>query len=199
MKVLVIRAHPLDESFNAAILAAALSGLHAAGHTTTLIDLEKDDFDPRLRADERRRYHDHQFIPPELARYVELIRSHDAMVFVFPTWCFGVPAILKGFFDRVFRPGVAFHIDGAVVTPLFTHIKKVAGISTYGRARWMAIGMGDPPRKQITKYVSWFCARHCSTEYLAHYHMNASTDATRAAFLAKVEARMKRFQANGLH
>jgi NAD(P)H dehydrogenase (quinone) len=193
MKVLIIRAHPLDDSFNFAVLQATLNGLKQAGHETTLIDLNKDDFDPRLKAEERRTYHDHAYVPPDLQRYVDLIRSHEAMVYVFPTWCFGVPAILKGFFDRVFRPGVAFDIDGALVTPLFTNIKKIAGVSTYGRARWMAIGMGDPPRTQIVKYVKWFCAKGCKTEYIAHYHMNASTDTSRAKFLAKVDARMARF------
>jgi NAD(P)H dehydrogenase (quinone) len=193
MRVLVIYAHPLNESFNAALLKATLSGLQHAGHQTSLIDLNKDDFDPRLRAEERRNYHNHNFIPPDLTRYAELIRSHDAMVYVFPTWCFGVPAILKGFFDRVFRPGVAFHIDGAVVTPLFKNIKKIGGVSTYGRSRLMAFGMGDPPRTQIVKYVKWFCVKGCKTKYLAHYHMNASTDASRAAFLAKVEREMAAF------
>jgi NAD(P)H dehydrogenase (quinone) len=142
VKVLVIRAHPLDDSFNFAVLQATLNGLAKAGHETTLIDLYKDDFDPRLKAEERRTYHDHHHVPEDVQRYVELIRASDAMVYVFPTWCFGVPAILKGFFDRVFRPGVAFHIDGAVVTPLFTHIKKVAGVSTdghwYGRSATQA-------------------------------------------------------------
>jgi NAD(P)H dehydrogenase (quinone) len=193
MRVLVVYAHPLEESFNAALLKATLAGLQRAGHQTSLIDLNLDDFDPRLKADERRNYHDHSLVPADLVRYVELLRTHDALVFVFPTWCFGVPAILKGFFDRAFRPGVAFHIDGPVVTPLLTHIKKIAGVSTYGRARWMAIGMGDPPRKQITRYVKWFCAKNCKTEYLAHYHMNASTDQSRAKFLAKVQARMAAF------
>jgi NAD(P)H dehydrogenase (quinone) len=193
MRVLVVFAHPLEESYNAALLKATLRGLKSAGHEVSVIDLNQDDFDPRLKADERRNYHDHNLVPADIARYVELIRTHDAMVYVFPTWCFGVPAILKGFFDRVFRPGVAFHIDGAVVTPLFKHVKKIAGVSTYGRARWMAIGMGDPPKKQITRYAKWFCAKGCKTEYLAHYHMNASTNQSRAAFLAKVEARMGKF------
>jgi NAD(P)H dehydrogenase (quinone) len=190
MKVLLIRAHPLQDSYNAALADAAQRGLERGGHQVTRIDLYADEFNPVMSAQERRAYHDAAVIPPDIARYVELLRSHDALLFSYPTWCFGMPAILKGWFDRVFRPGVSMHIDGAVVTPLLSHIRTVIGVATYGRPRHMAWWMGDPPRKIVTRYVKWFCAKGARTHYLAHYHMNASTDASRAAFLRRVEERL---------
>jgi putative NADPH-quinone reductase len=192
MNILLIRAHPLEDSYNAALADAAQRGLTCAGHRVTRIDLYADHFDPVMHADERRSYHDAATAPPDVARYVELLRSHDALLFSYPTWCFGMPAILKGWFDRVFRPGVSMNIDGAAVTPLLTHIHTVIGIATYGRPRHMAWWMGDPPRKIVTRYVKWFCAKGAKTHYLAHYHMNASTDASRAAFLKQVESAMAR-------
>lgn len=194
MKVLVIHAHPVPDSYNAALHASAVRALEGAGHTVTTIDLYREDFDPRLREAERRVYHDTaRPLPDDLVPHVEALRTHDALLFVFPTWCFGMPAILKGWLDRVLRPGVAFEIDGTLVTPLLSHIRRVGAVTSYGRARWMAWWMGDPPRRTVCRYVRWFCAKDTRTTYLAHYHMNGSTDASRAAFAARVEHALSRW------
>jgi len=188
MNVLAIRAHPMHDSFNAALFDLSLRGLRAGGHRVTPLDLYDDDFDPRLGAEERRHYHDPaRPLPPDIARYVEALRTHEALVFVYPTWCFGLPAILKGWLDRVFRPGVAFSIEGARVTPLLGHIRRIGAVTTYGRPRWMALYVGDPPRRTICRYVRWFCSRGVRITYLAHYHMNASTEQSRTRFGARVE------------
>lgn len=187
MNVLVIHAHPVPESYNRALLEAAVQTLRAGGHSVTVVDLNADDFDPRLKMQERRDYHDTTTpLPADLAGYVQALRTHDALLFVFPTWCFGLPAILKGWLDRVLRPGVAFAIDGTTVTPLLRHIRRVGAVTSYGRPRWMALWMGDPPRKTVTRYVRWFCARDARVTYVAHYHMNGSTDASRRTHLARV-------------
>ena len=112
----------------------------------------------------------------------------------FPTWCFGPPAMLKGFFDRVFMPGVAFDLsDPAHVKPMLGNIRKIAGIVTYGRPRLMALWMGDPPRKIVTRYVRWFAGRARRREYHALYHLNVATLAQREAFVRRVRAAMERF------
>ena len=117
----------------------------------------------------------------------------DVLVVQFPTWCFGAPAMLKGFFDRLFMPGVAFDIsDPAQVKPMLGNIKKIAGIVTYGRPRHMALWMGDPPRKIVTRYVRWFAAAGRARDYHALYHLNVATDAQRAGFMDKVERALRR-------
>jgi NAD(P)H dehydrogenase (quinone) len=194
MRVLVIRAHPLEDSFNAALHARTLAGLARAGHEVDAIDLYADGFDPRLSASDRAQYHDPAApLPPDLVPYVEKLRCAEALVLVFPVWCFGVPAILKGFFDRCLRPGVSFELVDSHVRPKLQNIRKLAAVSTYGRPRWMVWYVGDLPRRQVTRYLRWFCHPRTKTEYLAHYHMNASTPASRAAFLARVERRMAAF------
>lgn len=193
MKVLVVRAHPLEESFNAALLERTLAGLARAGHEVDLLDLYAEDFDPRMRADERRTYADAASVPPEVAGYAARLRAAEGLVLVFPVWCFGVPAILKGFFDRVLRPGVAFEYEDRVVRPRLQNIRKLAAVTTYGRPRWMVWYVGDLPRRQVTRYVRWFCHASARAEYLAHYHMNKSTPESRAAYLARVERRMAAF------
>ena len=97
---------------------------------------------------------------------------------------------MKGFFDRVFLPGVSFKLVDGKVTPNLTHIRKLAAVTTYGGTRWRAIGAGDPPRKHFTRAV-WHVTRPEKMRYLALYDMNLATDAQRGAFLAKVGQEMR--------
>jgi NAD(P)H dehydrogenase (quinone) len=193
MRVLYLYCHPLPESFHAAIRAKALDGLRAAGHEVDLIDLYADRFDPVLSADARRDYHDTSRNQAGLEDYVRRLKSADALVVQFPVWCFGMPAMLKGFFDRMVMPGVAFDIsDAAQVKPMLGNLKHLAGIVTYGRPRWTAFAMGDPPRKIVKRYLRWFADRRARVDYHALYHMNVATAAQRAVFLEKVRAAMAR-------
>lgn len=193
MRILYLYAHPLGDSFHAAIRDAALSALRGAGHEVDLCDLYAEGFDPVLRPEHRRIYHDEAAILEPVAGYVERLRWAEGIVLSFPTWCFGLPAILKGFFDRVFIPGVSFTLRDGVARPALTHIRKIAGISTYGRPRWTAFTMGDPPRKAVTRYLRLLTGGRAGTRYVALYDMNRADDARRAAFLATVREEMGRF------
>lgn len=193
MRVLVIFAHPVETSFAAALHATVLENLHGR-HEVRDLDLYAEDFDPRLSREERLNYHDIALNLAPIAQYAEMLRWAEAVVFCFPVWCFGLPAILKGFFDRVLAPGVAFDIDGAKVTPLLTNIRRVAAVTTYGRDLYrVKIGVGDLPKAHITRYFRWFCAKDVKIDYMAHYHMNVSTPQSRAKFMAKVARRMADF------
>jgi putative NADPH-quinone reductase len=102
--------------------------------------------------------------------------------------------MLKGYFDRLFMPGVGFDIsDPAHVKPLLGHIRKVAGISTYGRPRWRAIAMADPPRKMVKRYLRWYVGPRASVDYYALYHMNVATADQRDGFKSRVRTAMTRF------
>jgi putative NADPH-quinone reductase len=193
MRVLYLYCHPLPESFHAAIRGRALDGLRAAGHEVDLLDLYADRFDPVLSEDARRHYHDTARNQAGLEAYVQRLKSADALVVQFPVWCFGMPAMLKGFFDRMIMPGVAFDISDATrVKPMLGNLKHVAGIVTYGRPRWTAFAMGDPPRRIVKRHLRWFADRRARVDYHALYHMNVATAAQRAAFLEKVRAAMAR-------
>jgi NAD(P)H dehydrogenase (quinone) len=193
MRVLYLYCHPLPESFHAAIRARALIGLRATAHEVDLLDLYAEGFNPVLSADARRHYHDTSRNTAGLESYVARVRAAEALVVQFPVWCFGMPAMLKGFLDRMIMPGVAFDIsDPGRVKPLLGNIKRIAGIVTYGRPRLMAIAMGDPPRKIVKRYLPWFADPRARVDYHALYHMNVATAQQRNAFMDRVGAAMAR-------
>jgi putative NADPH-quinone reductase len=193
MNVLVLYAHPVETSFHAALHRLIVERLSAAGHIVDDCDLYAEDFDPRMSRAERLAYHDGHTPSEEIGRYVERLRRAEALVLAFPVWNFGYPAILKGFFDRVFLPGVSFTmIDGEAV-PSLHNIRKVAAISTYGGSRLRAFLMGDPPRKLVTRLLRATVKPGAQVSYLAHYSMNLSTEESRKSFKARVAAKMDRF------
>ena len=111
----------------------------------------------------------------------------------FPVWNYGFPAILKGFFDRVFLPGVSFRMVDGKATPSLHNIRKVAAVTTYGGSWFRATLMGNPPKKLVSRMLRLTVKPGASVTYLAHYSMNLSTPESRERFMAKVAARMDAF------
>ena len=189
---------PFAHDGHATLTGLAVSAQHSPKRELTSFSIHKRTrqdarFDPVLSEEARRHYHDASRNQAGLEDYVRRLKSADALVVQFPVWCFGMPAMLKGFFDRMILPGVAFDISDPVnVKPMLGNLKHVAGIVTYGRPRWTAIAMGDPPRKTVKRYLRWFADRRARVDYHALYHMNVATDAQRAAFLEKIRAAMAR-------
>ena len=109
MRVLYVYCHPVPESFHGAVRDVALEGLRRR-HDVDLLDLYAEGFDPVLGAEERRRYHDVERNREGIEPYLIRLRKAEGLVVQFPTWCFGPPAMLKGWLDRVIIPGFAFDI-----------------------------------------------------------------------------------------
>ena len=190
-RALVLYAHPCPESFSAALHGAVVETLAARGWEVDDCDLNREGFSPVMTEEERRGYHDVPANVGPVAEHVARLRAAEALVMVFPVWNFGYPAILKGFLDRVFLPGVSFRLENGKVLPNLTHVRKLAAVTTYGGTRVRAMLAGDPPRKSVTRAV-WHVCRPDKMRYLALYDMNRATDDRRAAFLARVRSEMER-------
>jgi len=192
MRILVLYAHPDPESYVAALLRASLDALSRAGHEVDLCDLYAEGFDPVLRLPERRSYH----AVPENRRgvedYVRRLEEAEGLLLVHPVWNFGYPAILKGFLDRVFLPGVSFRIENGLVQPNLTHLKRLVAVTTYGAPRWRAMLMGDPPRKVVMRMLRVLVAPNARARYLALHDMNRQTQNGREAFLRRVRETVSR-------
>jgi len=193
MKIHYIYCHPLPESFHAAIRAQALGGLKEAGHTVDLCDLYAEKFDPVMGVEERRDYHDLGKNQTGVSDYVRRLREADALICQFPVWSFGPPAMLKGWMDRLLMPGVAFDLSNPnKALPLLGNLKRIAGITTYGRPWWNALFVGNPPKKIMTRYMPRF-SPGAKVDYYPLYHMNVATDEQRKAFLKKIRSALATF------
>jgi NAD(P)H dehydrogenase (quinone) len=105
MKISVIVAHPNPKSFNHAIAQAALAQLRENGHQSAFHDLHAERFDPLLPFEEIPMAAE---LPPGIAAQGREIAEADGIIVVHPNWWSQPPAILKGWLDRVLRPGVAY-------------------------------------------------------------------------------------------
>lgn len=200
MRVLVVHAHPVETSYNRALFNAACEALTAKGDEVDTLNLYDDGFIAAMSREERLEYHD---VPGNLTPltkpYVDRLRACDKIVFVHPVWNYGYPAILKGFFDRIFLPGVSFVLEGGdasdkgKLVPAMKNIKKVAYITTYGGDRFRTMIMGDPPRRLARRWAWVTFGTLLPPQYLALYDMNNQTEAGLKGFIDKVKREMTKF------
>jgi len=194
MKILVLFAHPVPDSFGSALHALAVETLRKRGHEVDDCDLNAEGFDPVMTAQDRIEYHDVAVNRSRVGPYVDRVLAAEALLLSYPVWNQGFPAILKGFIDRVFLPGVSFKLEpNGDFTPTLHNIRRLGAVCTYGGSRFHTILMGDPIRRFVTRSLRAVCKPGASCDYLAHYDMNHTTSARRAAFLAQVERRLSRW------
>ena len=119
--------------------------------------------------------------------YADRLLAAEALVLVYPVWNEGFPAILKGFFDRVFIPGVSFKIgpDGAAI-PNLQKLRKLATVLTAPIERPVSC-LGNPPKRVVKRLVRSTPGRAVRCDYLAYYDMDHSKPEQRGAFLEKVK------------
>jgi NAD(P)H dehydrogenase (quinone) len=195
MRVLVLFAHPLADSFAAALHHAVVEALSEAGHEVDDCDLYATGFDPVMTAPERSA---HNTANPDFSAvesHVERLRAADAVVLCFPVWWYGMPAILKGYFDRVWVNGVAFHLRaGGKIEPGLHRLKKLGLVATYGAPWWLIkLVLRDPVRGVIHTGIRGLCTRHVKTRFLALYSIESKSSADTTRFLDKVRRAFARF------
>jgi putative NADPH-quinone reductase len=191
----VIHCHPLTDSYNHALFRTVVGALADRGHEVVATDLYREGFEPAMREEERRSYYAPAYAEAAVAAHTGLLRRIGGIVFCFPHWWFAMPAMLKGYVDRVWAPGIAFEHDpaGGRIRPLLTHIGLFGVVTTYGSPWWMTrLVAGDPGRKVLMRALRPMCSPRARTFHLAHYNMDRSTPASRQAFLDRVRRAMAR-------
>jgi NAD(P)H dehydrogenase (quinone) len=193
MRVLVIFAHPVETSYQAALHKAVVENLRAAGHQVDDCDLYAEGFNPVMSREERLNYHDETACTKPVQSYVDRLRNADAIVLNFPVWNYGYPAIMKGFFDRVFLPGVSFQLRDGKVTPSLLNVRKLAAVVTYGGDSLRTPLMRDAPRNVVKRAMRAVIHPLARTRYIALHDMNRASDAARTRFLERVAEEMRQF------
>lgn len=196
MRALVIYCHPRRGSFTEAVRDVVLARLAAAGAEVRLRDLYAEGFDPVLSAPEHEGYEAEPDNRLPVAGHVSDLLWCDTLIFVYPTWWYGLPAMIKGWLDRVMLPGVAFLMPdaaNATIRPGLAHVTRLGVFTTCGASWWLTRLIGAPGRRTLLRGVRLLCARGCRTVFAAHYLMDSSTPESRARHLDRVAMKMDRF------
>lgn len=201
MRCLVVHAHPDPESFNAALFTRVCRGLESAGHRVDTIDLYRSGFEPCLSESEHRHYDrlvtehraggaEGRVLDPVVAEHMELVGRAEALVFVYPTWWSGLPAVMKGWLERVMLPDFAFTLSDKGVRPALTGVRRLVGVTTYGSGRLEVAVLGDAGRRTICRAVRVLCGWRCRTTWLGLHRLDTASDDERRDFLDRVERTM---------
>ena len=196
MRALVVYCHPRETSFTAAVRDVVVEKLQGVGAEIRITDLYARQFDPVLSAPEHEGYLDCPENCAPVQSDVDDIQWCDTLIFVYPTWWYGLPAVLKGWLDRVFLPDVAFLMpdsENATIRRGLDHVTRLGVFTTCGASWWLTQLVGAPGKRTIMRGVGLLCAPRVKRAFAAHYLMDSSTDASRKKHLVRVAAKMDRF------
>ncbi|HEX8961807.1 MAG TPA: NAD(P)H-dependent oxidoreductase [Rhodocyclaceae bacterium] len=196
MRCLVVAAHPLGDSLCAGTAAKAAAALEDGGHEVQVEDLYESGFSPALTSGERRSYYRPPFDDSAVRPQIERLLSAEGLVLVFPTWWFGMPAMLKGWFDRVWAPGVAYdHADDlGPIRPRLLGLRKTMAITSLGAPWWVdRLVMRRPVGRQFKTALLGTCAPQSSFEMLSIYRAERLATADVEQFRRRVERALRRW------
>ena len=186
-KILVVYCHPNPASYSHAVLEAVRAGLARVGSEVQVVDLHAEGFEPRLVVDEQHRRRDLDKVE-DTRRYREQIAWCDAMVFVYPVWWGGFPAMLKGYIDRTFVSGLTYSFQGRPKDAVFPQglMRGKEAHFFYTLDSPPIVALVDPG--WLSNYFTVF--RYCGFGPVRRYYLSRlklTTPEVRARWLARVE------------
>jgi NAD(P)H dehydrogenase (quinone) len=144
MKTVIVFNHPYNGSYCNAILRSVTMGLQKANHEVDLIHLDKDGFNPVMTERDLKGFVDRKPVDPKVIDYKERIDTADHLIFIFPIWWELMPAMTKGFIDKVIFPGVAYdYKPNGFMVKRWKKMKSVTLITTMNSPRlayWLIFG-----------------------------------------------------------
>lgn len=188
MRVLLVHCHPRTDSLSAALRDAARHVL--AGHELRERDLYAEGFDPAVSAEAHAHYMDFAANRQGVEDDIAELQWAEALLLVYPTWWYGMPALLKGWFDRVWVPGVTFTLSAGAIQPALTNIRRIGVVTTYGSPLWLLLWLGWPDRRVIGGGIRRLCAKECRLDWLYLTRMNQRTRPECTGFIERVKVRL---------
>ncbi|MFO0548909.1 MAG: NAD(P)H-dependent oxidoreductase [Polyangiaceae bacterium] len=198
MNVAIVFNHPYEGSYCSAMLGAVTRGLGRAGHSVDLLHLDRDGFDPVMKAADLAAFRAKAAIDPQVLAYQERIARADHLVFIFPIWWELMPALTKGFIDKVIFPGVAYDYTNdknSLMRPLWTNLGGVTILTTMNTPGWLyALVFGNA----IKKALVWGTFRkmgYRNVSWLGFDRVKEVPKTKRERWLQEVEARFAKLGA----
>jgi len=175
---------------------AAVEALIGAGHEVQVEDLYQSGFAPSLTASERMSYYGPAFDAAAVRSQVDRLLAAEALVLVFPTWWFGFPAILKGWFDRVWAPGIAYDHAGDLgpIRPRLHQLRRALAITSLGSPWWVdRLVLRQPVRRVLKTALLGTCAPACRFEMLSLYQAEQLAPAELQSFCSRIRRVLARW------
>ena len=192
--VLVVYCHSNPHSYTRAVLDAVLAGLATQPCDVELVDLYADGFDPLLGREEHAGHlSSPDSKPADVQAYAARLTQCEAIVFVYPTWWSGQPAMLKGWFDRVVIHGVAWDLpeNANRITPLLRNVRRIVAVTSHGSRKYVNALEGEGGKRLLTRTFRLLCSRLTRTTWIAIYDIDNATPEKCGRYLDRVERRMR--------
>ncbi len=183
-QILIINGHPDDKSYNFALSEAYLKGANQTGANISVMNITALNFNPNLAHGYRQRTE----LEPDLLNAIDKMKKADHLVWFFPMWWYGYPALMKGFIDRTFLPGITFENEPGKLFPKKLLKGKTARlVITADTPRWYDyLAMKSPAINQFKKGTLQFCGVNpVKVTYIAP--IKGSSKVFRNKWLTKVE------------
>jgi putative NADPH-quinone reductase len=166
MNVLIVFDHPYKKSYCSAILESVKKGLKQAGHQIDLIDLVEDGFDPVMHEQDLEAYvialnnpeKANKLLSPQVKEYKERLNKAQHIIFIFPIWWALMPALTKGFIDKLIFPGFAYEFNkkGTRLIGKLKNLQAVTMITTMNTPRFIySTLMGNAIKKALLFNTFW--------------------------------------------
>lgn len=186
---LIVLAHPRSDSLAAALAREAMARAAAKGWHVVLRDLASAGFDPAMTGEERGSYYAPRYAGQAVSALAAELQAADVVILVYPTWWFGFPALLKGWFDRVWSPGVAFE-HGAYSGPIrpgLGQLRHVLAVTTLGSPWWVDwLVLHRALARSLKRGIVGPCAPKARFRYLSLYGVEAMSAARLSRFRARL-------------
>lgn len=191
MRVVIVFNHPYEGSYCNAVLSAVTNGLHRASHEIDLIHLDKDQFNPVMTKADLKAFAERVPIDPQVIEYKKRLDIADHLIFIFPIWWELMPAMTKGFIDKVIFPGVAYDhkTKGFGLVPLFKNLNGITVITTMNTPSFLYwLFFGNAVQRAIIRGTFWKVG-YKNRKWISLNMVKMVSEKKRRKWLAKLESR----------
>lgn len=192
MNTAIVFNHPYEGSYCRAMLRATTRGLVRGGHQVDLIHLDEDGFNPVMTAADLLAFRAKAPVDPQVLAYQQRLERADHLVFIFPIWWELMPALTKGFIDKVISPGVAYDYtngENTLMRPLWKNLRGVTILTTMNTPGWLYWLVFSNAIKKALLWGTFFKMGYRNLKWLSFNGVKGASKAKRERWLEQIERR----------